>query len=160
MIVDYRSQVIYVTPPRTASRALHHWLCCCPGHHAVWVVGPSFPGQGIDHHTVHAPVDTEGFRWVLINRDPYDQLQSRYRCLCEYLQQLGDVAPSLAEFLARVEADDPTLHPMYRRAPADYAELAEEQGVRWAGAIDCQHLAELVPQWSPWADPTLLQRIR
>lgn len=160
MIADYRSKVIYVTPPRTASRSLHRWLCLHPKHHAVWVVGPSFPGQGIDHHTVHAPADTEGFHWVLINRDLFTQLQSRYRCLCEYLSSQNSDIPTMAEFLTRIEADDPSLHPMYRKTPIDYAALAEEHGVKWAGAIDHEQLAEQVPKWSPWADPKYLEHIR
>lgn len=155
MIADYAAKLLYVTPPRTGSRALHRWLCQAPN--CVWVVGPSFC-EALDHHTVYPPAGTKTFKWVLVTRNPTVRFLSLFRCLNAYYSERGCPSTTLESFVSLVEEDNCSLHPMYRRTVTDYAKLAERQGAVWHEIIPLVGLAKRVSALSN-ADPKLFKRI-
>lgn len=113
MILLDKQRIVIVTPPKTASSALHDALCKSPVDGKL-VIGPSMYDGNIDKHVCQIPNEAEGYLRVVVARHPLDRLVSLY---CHYSRlessYYGRYSMAFWEFANRVGRNVPvTGHPV------------------------------------------------
>lgn len=105
MIILREKQIVIVTPPKTASRAVSDALCGREPYRGWLTIGPSMGGR-IDHHTTIAPCGYERFRMLVLVRHPLDRLVSLWCHLVDDGKRQGTGCMAFYTFAAHVGRGD------------------------------------------------------
>lgn len=109
MILFERQEIVLLTPPKTASKALMHLLCHDP-FEGLACIGPT-PNPGhYDHHTVILPTASQTWKTYYIVRNPIDRLVSLWGHFVRWQTSQGLASPSLNEFCVQIARRK---HPFY-----------------------------------------------
>jgi len=89
VILLQKQKLVLVTPPHTASGALHKILCS-PEYGGIWVNGEN-PDGGIDHHygRVHDGWIHDGYKVILVIREPLARVYGLYKHYLWWLEKEG-----------------------------------------------------------------------
>lgn len=105
MILLIEHRVVILTPPKTASDALHRLFCSGPPWSGLAVVQRHH--DVLDKHGMEIPAEAAGFRVLLSVRHPLDRLVSLWHHRCRLHAYHGRGSCSFQEFATQVAGGRP-----------------------------------------------------
>lgn len=109
MIVYPEKKLLIMTPPHTASRAIHITLCRQFTGKMIWAFGPTPDGFGDDHHTNKICNQWLDFRVAIVVRNPFTRILGLWYHLVNWNREHGHGCDDFKVFVQRVARDDETV---------------------------------------------------
>jgi len=125
MIVLNDERLVLMTPPKTASSALH--VHCCQTHNGIHICGET--DGCFDHHTTRVPDAFRDYAKVVVVRHPLDRLVSLWHHLVRWNANHGDGCCSFADFCELVNSPPDKFHWIYHRTICEYLRAQPVDGV-------------------------------